>query len=80
MRRVARWRRYRHDGEMLPAELIETIDHVGIAVPDLDEALDFYRERFGFEIVHEEVNESQGVREAMIGSDRPDRSSNSWRR
>ena len=51
---------------MLPAELITTIDHVGIAVADLDEAIAFYRERFGFEVVHEEVNEAQGVREAMV--------------
>lgn len=51
---------------MLPAELITAVDHVGIAVPDLDEAIAFYRERFGFELVHEEVNEGQGVREAMI--------------
>jgi methylmalonyl-CoA/ethylmalonyl-CoA epimerase len=51
---------------MLPAELIVAIDHVGIAVPDLDEAIAFYRDRFGFEVVHAEVNEGQGVREAMI--------------
>ena len=51
---------------MLPAELITAVDHVGIAVPDLDEAIAFYRDRFGFEIVHEEINESQGVREAMV--------------
>ena len=34
--------------------------------PDLDEAIAFYRDRFGFEVVHEEVNEGQGVREAMV--------------
>lgn len=42
------------------------IDHVGIAVPDLDEALAFYAETFDLESVHEEVNEEQGVREAML--------------
>jgi methylmalonyl-CoA/ethylmalonyl-CoA epimerase len=42
------------------------IDHVGIAVPDLDEAIAFYRKAFGLEVVHEEVNEEQGVREAML--------------
>jgi methylmalonyl-CoA/ethylmalonyl-CoA epimerase len=42
------------------------IDHVGIAVPDLDEALAWYRETFGLVSVHEEVNEEQGVREAML--------------
>ncbi len=42
------------------------IDHVGIAVADLDEATTFYRRTFGMEVVHEEVNEEQGVREAML--------------
>ena len=41
------------------------LDHVGIAVPDLDEAIDFYRTAFGLEVVHEEVNEEQGVRECQ---------------
>ena len=38
------------------------IDHVGIAVPDLHEALAFYAEKFDLRSVHEEVNEEQGVR------------------
>jgi methylmalonyl-CoA/ethylmalonyl-CoA epimerase len=42
------------------------IDHVGIAVPDLDEAIAFYRDVFGMVAVHQEVNEEQGVREAML--------------
>ena len=42
------------------------IDHVGIAVPDLDAAKDFYAETFGMRVVHEETNEEQGVREAML--------------
>jgi methylmalonyl-CoA/ethylmalonyl-CoA epimerase len=46
--------------------LFTKIDHVGIAVPDLDEAIAFYRETFGVYSVHEEVNEEQGVREAML--------------
>jgi methylmalonyl-CoA/ethylmalonyl-CoA epimerase len=46
--------------------LFTKIDHVGIAVPDLDEAIRFYRETFGVHSVHEEVNEEQGVREAML--------------
>jgi methylmalonyl-CoA/ethylmalonyl-CoA epimerase len=45
---------------------LTTIDHVGIAVPDLDEAIDFYARTFGVRSVHEEVNEEQGVREAML--------------
>jgi methylmalonyl-CoA/ethylmalonyl-CoA epimerase len=42
------------------------LDHVGIAVPDLDAALAFYAETFDLQSVHEEVNEEQGVREAML--------------
>jgi methylmalonyl-CoA/ethylmalonyl-CoA epimerase len=50
----------------LPTHLFTAIDHVGIAVPDLDEAIAFYRDAFGMEVVHEETNEEQGVREAMV--------------
>jgi methylmalonyl-CoA/ethylmalonyl-CoA epimerase len=42
------------------------IDHVGIAVPDLDAAIEWYAATFGLHSVHEEVNEDQGVREAML--------------
>ncbi|NUT52584.1 MAG: methylmalonyl-CoA epimerase [Saccharothrix sp.] len=45
---------------------VTAIDHVGIAVPDLDEAIAFHREHFGLEVAHQEVNEEQGVREAML--------------
>jgi methylmalonyl-CoA/ethylmalonyl-CoA epimerase len=45
---------------------ITAIDHVGIAVPDLDAAIEFYRETFGLEVTHTEVNEEQGTREAML--------------
>jgi methylmalonyl-CoA/ethylmalonyl-CoA epimerase len=57
------------DGAMtvdVPAHLFTAIDHVGVAVPDLDEAIAFYRDTFGMETVHEETNEEQGVREAMV--------------
>ncbi len=50
----------------VPSHLFTAIDHVGIAVPDLDEATTLYTETFGMEVVHEEVNEEQGVREAMV--------------
>lgn len=42
------------------------INHVGIAVADLDEAIEYYRTVFGMQLVHEETNEEQGVREAMV--------------
>jgi methylmalonyl-CoA/ethylmalonyl-CoA epimerase len=48
------------------ADLFTAIDHVGVAVPDLELAVAWYREHFGMEVVHEEVNEEQGVREAML--------------
>src|SRR5581483_11208655 len=46
--------------------LFRKVDHVGIAVPDLDAAIAFYRDTFGVVSVHEETNEEQGVREAML--------------
>lgn len=52
--------------DALPQHLFTAIDHVGIAVADLDAAMAFYRDTFGMETVHEEVNEEQGVREAMV--------------
>ncbi len=42
------------------------IDHVGIAVADLDAAIAFYETSFGMRCVHQEVNTEQGVREAML--------------
>lgn len=45
---------------------LRRIDHVGIAVADLDAAIDFYRRTFGMRCVHTETNEEQGVREAML--------------
>ena len=42
------------------------IDHVGVAVADLDEAISLYERVFGMTCVHVETNEEQGVREAMM--------------
>ncbi|MEO5610906.1 MAG: methylmalonyl-CoA epimerase [Ornithinibacter sp.] len=47
-------------------ELFTAIDHVGLAVPDLDEAIAFHERAYGMRVVHEERNEEQGVREAML--------------
>jgi methylmalonyl-CoA/ethylmalonyl-CoA epimerase len=54
------------------ASLFTAVDHVGIAVADLDEAIAWYGDTFGLVVVHEEVNAEQGVREAMlqVGDDR----------
>jgi methylmalonyl-CoA/ethylmalonyl-CoA epimerase len=48
------------------ADLFTAIDHVGVAVNDLDVAIAFYRDAYGMTLVHEEANEEQGVREAMM--------------
>jgi methylmalonyl-CoA/ethylmalonyl-CoA epimerase len=50
----------------IPGHLFTAIDHVGIAVADLDEAIAFYRDTYGMRLAHEETNEEQGVREAMM--------------
>lgn len=53
---------------------LQRIDHVGIAVADLDEAIEFYGRVFGMRCVHTEENPEQGVREAMLAvGDGPDR-------
>src|SRR3954467_8816237 len=50
----------------LDVELFEAIDHVGVAVPDLDAAVAFYRDTLGMRLVHEEGNEEQGGGEGMM--------------
>lgn len=52
-------------GEPVPP-LFTAVDHVGVAVADLDAAIAFYRDALGMTLVHEEVNPEQGVREAMM--------------
>ncbi len=42
------------------------IDHVGIAVADLGQAIEFYQRVFGMRCVHIEENAEQGIREAMM--------------
>src|SRR4051794_19171687 len=54
------------DTSALPVDLFTAIDHVGIAVRDLDEAIAFYQGTYGMRLVHEEVNDEQGVREALM--------------
>jgi len=50
----------------IPEHLFTQIDHVGVAVPDLDAAIAFYESTFGMQLAHRETNEEQGVEEAMI--------------
>jgi methylmalonyl-CoA/ethylmalonyl-CoA epimerase len=46
--------------------LLTEIDHVAIAVSDLDAAIAWYESVFGAEVVHREVVESDGVDEALV--------------
>ncbi len=46
--------------------LLTEIDHVAIAVNDLDAAVDYYRRAFGAEVHHREVVDSDGVEEALV--------------
>jgi methylmalonyl-CoA/ethylmalonyl-CoA epimerase len=42
------------------------IDHVGIAVADLDTGIAFYQDQLGMRLAHRETNAEQGVAEAMM--------------
>jgi methylmalonyl-CoA epimerase len=46
--------------------LLTEIDHVAIAVHDLEAAIDYYSRAFGAEVHHREVVDSDGVEEALI--------------
>jgi methylmalonyl-CoA/ethylmalonyl-CoA epimerase len=46
--------------------VFERVDHVGIAVRDLDAAIAFYQRTFGVEVAHRETVEDQGVEEALF--------------
>jgi methylmalonyl-CoA/ethylmalonyl-CoA epimerase len=52
--------------QVLDTALVTAVDHVGIAVPDLDAAIAWYHDHLGMILVHEEVNDDQGIREAML--------------
>jgi methylmalonyl-CoA/ethylmalonyl-CoA epimerase len=45
-----------------------SLDHVGIAVADLDAAVSFYRDVLGLQVVHREENLDQQVAEVMLAS------------
>ncbi len=46
--------------------MFDRVDHVGIAVRDLDAAIAFYESSFGVKVAHRETVEEQGVEEAMF--------------
>jgi methylmalonyl-CoA/ethylmalonyl-CoA epimerase len=49
-----------------PAELFELIDHVGIAVEDLDTALELYATKLGMGVAHRETVDEQGVEAVLL--------------
>ena len=46
--------------------ILSEIDHVAIAVNDLEAAIDYYKRAFGAKVDHREVVESDGVEEALL--------------
>ena len=46
--------------------VLTEIDHVAIAVNDLEGAIDYYRSTYGCEVEHREVVEKDGVEEALL--------------
>ena len=46
--------------------LLTEIDHVAIAVKDLEAAIDYYKRAFGATVEHREIVESDGVEEALL--------------
>ena len=46
--------------------ILTEIDHIAIAVRDLDAAIDYYAKAFGAEVHHREIVESDGVEEALV--------------
>ena len=50
----------------ISAMLLTEIDHVAIAVNDLDAAIDYYERAFGATVAHREIVESDGVEEALL--------------
>ena len=55
-----------------PLPLFTRIDHVGIAVRNLEEAIGWYETTYGLMVTSRETNESQGVHEAMLVVKAPD--------
>lgn len=46
--------------------MFSRIDHIGVAVTDLDAAIELYETHFGMELVHRETVEEQGVDAVLL--------------
>ena len=51
---------------ILPGPMLSAIDHMGVAVPDIDAALALYRDTLGMPLVHRETVQEQGVDAALL--------------
>src|SRR5207245_7920163 len=56
----------RRAGSVTAGGKLTELDHVGIAVRDLDTVIDWYQRLFGATVAHRERIESDGVDEALI--------------
>jgi methylmalonyl-CoA/ethylmalonyl-CoA epimerase len=46
--------------------MFDRIDHIGIAVEDIEAAIPLYRDTFGMQVAHREVVEEQGVEAVLL--------------
>ena len=46
--------------------MFSRIDHIGVAVEQIDEALELYRDSFELDVAHREVVEEQGVEAVLL--------------
>ncbi|MDR0990800.1 MAG: methylmalonyl-CoA epimerase [Propionibacteriaceae bacterium] len=53
---------------MSESDIFQCVDHVGYAVTDLDQAIEFHTQVLGWRLLHRETNTEQGVEEAMLGT------------
>ena len=53
-------------GRRYPRDMLTEIDHVAIAVNDLDAAVGYYESAYGVQVEHREVVERDGVEEALL--------------
>jgi methylmalonyl-CoA/ethylmalonyl-CoA epimerase len=51
---------------MLPAVMLGRIDHIGVAVEDLDAAIETYANGLAMPVVHREIVEEQGVEAILL--------------
>lgn len=46
--------------------MFNRIDHIGVAVEDIEQALSLYRDAFGMDVAHREIVEEQGVEAVLL--------------